>query len=145
MAFIRDNKPFDLATSTNTTIDASGNATVTGAGTLTSKAFKMTDLDEFSFFVQATGGPVISSGFIIQANDGFDDSRPVQQPGLWVDVTGDFGTAGLGTAPGVHRFKATFATPDYISSWACPYSYIRFQVVQASGTGVYSGQFFAGE
>jgi hypothetical protein len=144
-SFQVDIAPWDKLLSTSTTFDALGNATVTGSGTLLSKPFKINSKTSFSFFVQATGSPTISSGFIVQANNGYDDSRQVASPGVWTDVTADYGTAGAGTAPGVHRFKATFASPDYFSSWVCPYAFIRFQLVQASGTGVYSGQFYAGE
>jgi len=152
-SFQVDIQPFDIKTSTATTIDSSGNATVTGAGTLISKAFKINSKTSFSFFVQEVGTAVTtpSGGYAwrIQANNGFDDSRQVQLPGVWTDVTASYGVAGANTAPGVHNFKATFGgggnDTDFFSSWVCPYAYIRFVITQASGTGVYSGQFYAGE
>ena len=145
-SFQVDIQPWDKLLSTGTTFDSLGNATVTGAGTLISKPFKINSKTSFSFFVQATGSGVFPvGGMLIKANNGYDDSRAVQSPGVWTDVTGDYGTAGQGTAPGVHRPKSTFASPDYFSSWVCPYAFVRFEIAQTSGTSVFSGHFYAGE
>ena len=147
-SYLVDTSPWDLLT-TQGTVDASGNLTLTGAQTGLTKRFKVTAKTSFSLFAQATGTGVNGTGIVIQANNGFDDSRQVQLPGVWTDVTASYGVAGANTAPGVHNFKATFGgggnDTDFFSSWVCPYAYIRFVITQASGTGVYSGQFYAGE
>jgi len=146
-SYLVDTSPWDLLT-TQGTVDASGNLTLTGAQTGLTKRFKVTAKTSFSLFAQATGTGVNGTGIVIQANNGFDDSRPVQSPGFFNTVTADFGaSAGAGTAPGIHRPAASFSgnVSDYVSGWACPYSYIRFAFFQSSGTAVISAQFYAGE
>jgi len=158
-SFQVDTSPWDKLLSTNTVVDSSGNATVTGAGNLFSKAFKINSKTSFSFFVQTTAGstgvstPVagggVTTGWRILAANWDQDTKGASNPPIWADVTGDYGTtAGAGTPPGVHQFKAAFdgaSNTDRFSSWVCPYAFIRFQLIQASGTGVYAGQFYAGE
>jgi hypothetical protein len=149
-SFQVDIQPFDKLLSTNTVVDSSGIATVTGASVIQTKPFKINSKTSFSFFVQSSAGStgVGGAGWRIQANNGYNDSRQVQEPGVWVDVTSDFGAAGASTPPSVHNFAATFSgasASDRFCSWVCPYAFIRFVLVQGSGTGVYSGQFYAGE
>ena len=132
-------------------------ATVTGAATLFTKKFDMRRLASFSFHVQSSNtssgvAPVGTSPpvawRIFAAND-YDPTRPTQKPGTFMDVTADLGaTANTSAPPGVHQFFTTFSganVSDRCSSWACPWGAIQFQLVQASGTGIYLAQFFAGE
>lgn len=148
-SFYTDTNPWDqLLGSGSITFDAVGNATCSGGCNLVTKWFKVTGKSSFSLFSQATGTGVNSNGIVAQANDGYDDSRSVQSPGVLKNVTADFGpVAGAGTAPGIHRPAATFSgnVSDYIAGWACPYAFIRFGFVQDSGASVISAQFYMGE
>jgi len=145
--FFVDTAPF-LA-GTGVTIDAVGNATVTGSASLFSKPFKINAKTSFSFFVQSAGGStgVGTAGFRIQAANWDQDSKGASGPAVWTDVTADYGSAGAATPPSVRNFSAPFSgsTFDHFASWVCPYAFIRFTLVQVSGTSTYSGQFYCGE
>jgi hypothetical protein len=149
---ITDPAPF-LA-STGVTIGVDGKATVVGAVTLFSKKFDMKRMSSFSFNAQGTGSGVAAAGTnpatawrVFACND-YDPTRPAQSPGTFVDVTADFGAAGVVVAPGTKQFNAAAfsgAVSDRMAAWCCPYAFIQFQLPQQSGTEVVSGQFFASE
>jgi hypothetical protein len=144
MEWIQDPAPF-LA-SAGVTIDVTGAATVVGAVSMFSKKFVTGRMAEISLFLQGTGTGAGGTWKILAAND-YDETRPVQKPGTFVDVSAEFGAAGASTVPGTRQFAAAFAgtANDHFSTWACPYHAVQFQYSQASGTEVIAGQFFAGQ
>jgi len=158
-AFFVDVAPF--IASSGVVVDALGNATATGATTLFTKPFKINAKTSFSFFVQSSAGstgvatataspgtPAANTAWKIQASNWDQDSKGAAYPAQWFDVTGSYGAADTHTFPGVHNFKGAFtgaSQNDFFSSWVCPYAFIRFALIQASGTGIYSGQFYSGE
>ena len=81
-----------ILASTGVTIGVDGKATVVGAVTLFSKKFKVPKFCAVSLFLQGTGTGAGGSWKILAAND-YDSTRPVQQPGTFVDVTASFGGA----------------------------------------------------
>jgi hypothetical protein len=148
---IQDPAPF-LA-STGVAIGADGSATVTGAVTVSSKPFFVGRMRSFTFAAQGTGTGVAATsgtpatGWKIFAAQDRDSTRPGQAPGVFVDVTADFGsTVGGNPSVGVKQFGGAFSgtASDRMSSPVCPYAWIQFQLAQQSGTENIKGQFFAG-
>jgi hypothetical protein len=146
-SYIVDTNPWAQVRSSGFTFDANGNATTVGGGTLFTKWFRIRGMPSFSFFVQGQGTGVAASGWVIQAKNNELTSADSLAGTAVIASSADFGSAGTGTAPGIHRFASAFSgnVSDYMSSWVAPYNNICFLLSVSSGTETIQGQFFCSE
>jgi hypothetical protein len=148
-ANIKDPRPFvgGVFTGTAAVNAITGQVTVNGAGTATTKSYPMESMGqvEFSLLIGNSGMTGSTSGdWTIMASNDYDGTDPVRFPGTWHDVTALQAGAG-GNPPFVSKppHITNSVSDTGFTGWTVPFGAIRFVYANTVSTISIDSQFIA--